>query len=738
MARGDDNPSTPRIETIEPAAFKPPGTLTGFAWPQLPWIKFAVFASLCGALGLLVFIFSARSVQLLITPAAELRVAGSFAPHFRQRWMLLPGPRMVEAAAPGFHPLREKITISHAPQQTFTLKLRPLPGHLQVVVKPAVKAEVVIDDQRVGAAPGLVENVAAGARQLVVRAPRYLDFTATIEVTGKGQTQEVVARLQPAWAEFSLASKPEGARVLSDKDALGVTPLNSELLQGVRQITVVKQGYKPWLRRIEVVAGQAVAIPDVRLIKDDGYFSVTSAPAGAAVTVDGKFKGETPVKFAVTPDVAHDIAAMKTGYVPGKVRIAAKSGAVQAVPLQLAPELAVIDLVTTPADAELVLNGTPHGRATQRLELPTHEHEIIVRKAGYATYRTLVTPRKGVAKRLQIRLKTAAEMAQQETARNAAAVPPGPQNSPVPALPLPAVSLATSQASSAAQRNADLVSRVFAPPALSGNLPAVKFAADGMVRSILGQELKLIRGGEFRAGNGGPTVRLARPFYLGLREVSNRDYRHFISNHLSQGVSGQNLDAEHLPVINITWAAAATYCNWLSRRESLPTFYQIKFGRVLGVHPDAAGYRLPTEAEWAFAASVAPDNSVLEFPWSGAFPPRGRAGNFADHAARELVRKVIAGYDDGFAATAPVGSFAPNMRGFYDLAGNVSEWIHDFYAAPSDHTATDPLGPTAGAMHVTRGSSWAHGEPTTLRLNYRAPGAGPRNDLGFRLARYAQ
>ena len=555
MARGDDNPSTPpRIETIEPTAFKPPGTLTGFAWPQLPWIKFAVFASLCGALGLLVFIFSARSVQLLITPATALRVAGSFAPHFRQRWMLLPGPRLVEAVAPGFHSLREKITISHAPQQTFTLKLRPLPGHLQVVVKPAIKAEVVIDDQRVGAAPGLVENVAAGARQLVVRAPRYLDFTATIEVTGKGQTQEVVARLQPAWAEFSLASKPAGARVLSDQDALGVTPLNSELLQGVRQITVVKQGYKPWLRRIEVVAGQAVAIPDVRLIKDDGYFSVTSAPAGAAVTVDGKFKGETPVKFAVTPDVAHDIAAMKTGYVPGKVRIAAKSGAVQAVPLQLVAELAVIDLVTTPADAELVLNGTPHGRATQRLELPTHEHEIIVRKAGYATYRTLVTPRKGVAKRLQIRLKTAAEMAQQETARSAAA----PQNSPVPALPLPAASLATSQASSAAQRNADLVSRVFAPPALSGNLPTVKFAADGMVRSILGQELKLIRGGEFLAGNGGPTVRLARPFYLGLREVSNRDYRHFISNHLAQGVSGQNLDAEHLPVVNITWAAAAT------------------------------------------------------------------------------------------------------------------------------------------------------------------------------------
>ena len=71
MARGDDNPSTPRIETIEPAAFKPPGTLTGFAWPQLPWIKFAVFASvlqlggLAGPVGWLVILAIALSAVAL-------------------------------------------------------------------------------------------------------------------------------------------------------------------------------------------------------------------------------------------------------------------------------------------------------------------------------------------------------------------------------------------------------------------------------------------------------------------------------------------------------------------------------------------------------------------------------------------------------------------------------------------------------------------------------------------------
>jgi formylglycine-generating enzyme required for sulfatase activity len=414
------------------------------------------------------------------------------------------------------------------------------------------------------------------------------------------------------------------------------------------------------------------------------------------------------------------------------------SGAVQDVSLQLAPELAVIELVTTPADAELLLDGLAHGVASQRLELPTYEHEIIVRKSGYATYRTRVTPRKGVVKRLQIRLKTAAEMAQQEAARSVAAPPTA--SLPFAGSAPPAVSPSTaSQASPEAQRNADLVANVFTPPELAAQVPpAVEFAADGMIRSILGQELKLIRGGDYPMANGHAQVHLARPFYLGLREVSNAEYRRFISGHLVAGAREQDLNADHLPVVNIAWAAAATYCNWLSRRESLPPFYQIKFGRVLGVNPDAAGYRLPTEAEWEFVARIAPDHTALEFPWSGAFPPRGRVGNFADQSARDFVAKVITGYDDGFAATAPVGSFPPNLRGFHDLAGNVSEWMHDFYAAPSTQAVRDPLGPPSGNAHVTRGSSWAQGSPAELRLDYRGPGDAPRNDLGFRLARYAQ
>ena len=721
MARGDDPhlPSPP--DFIEPAAFAPPGILRRLVWPSLPWTQLLVIGTLLCTVGALIFIFGARSVELTVTPAeSTLTVARGFALHLNGHWMLLPGTHSVAAEASGYRSLHQQFRVTAEPLQHYAFALQPLPGKLRITLAPITRAAVNIDDRAAGTAPGVIEEVEAGAREVRVVAPRYLDFISTLNIEGRRREQTLNVTLQPAWAEFTLASNPLGATVLSGKASLGVTPFKGELIHGEREITVQKRGYKPWRRVLHVRAGQAVNILDVRLEKDDGYVSITSTPPGAAVTVDGKFKGETPLKFPVAAETQHDFLVLKTGFLPYRTKLSVASGLTQEVSAQLAPELAVIELVTTPADAELVLNGEAHGSATQRLTLPTFEHEIIVRKAGFATYRTLVTPRKEVEKRLQIRLKTAAEMAAEEAAP--APLPPPPPSDP--------------QASAVAQQQADLISQHIVPPTVAA---AVAFAGEGSVKSSLGQALKLIPNGDFRMGAGATRhVRLSRPYYLGVREVTNGEYRRLISNHRSRGAATADLDANTLPVTNLTWEAAATFCNWLSRRESLSPFYQLKYGRVLGIHPDAVGYRLPTEAEWEFAARIKPAGDRLDFPWEGAFPPRGRTGNYADVAARELVKSVIAGYDDGFAAAAPVGSFPPNQRGLQDLGGNVSEWTHDFFAEEAAGEFADPLGPMAGGGHVVRGSSWMQSSVNELRLTYRASGTAPRQDLGFRLARYAQ
>lgn len=101
---------------------------------------------------------------------------------------------------------------------------------------------------------------------------------------------------------------------------------------------------------------------------------------------------------------------------------------------------------------------------------------------------------------------------------------------------------------------------------------------------------------------------------------------------------------------------------------------------------------------------------------------------------------ILPGYDDGYASSAPVGTFKPNALGIYDAAGNAAEWVNDLYTVPTPGITTpvvDPVGPERGSSHVVRGSSWRHAGITELRMSYRDYSAVPRPDIGFRVARYA-
>jgi formylglycine-generating enzyme required for sulfatase activity len=240
-----------------------------------------------------------------------------------------------------------------------------------------------------------------------------------------------------------------------------------------------------------------------------------------------------------------------------------------------------------------------------------------------------------------------------------------------------------------------------------------------------------------RANESQRPVKLERRFYTGLREVTNAEFRQFRPEHRSGFILQQTLDLDRQPVVNVTWQDAAAYCNWLSAQDGLAPAYEAKGGRLAPVTPVTNGYRLPTEAEWEWVARGAGGN-LRKYPWGDALP--AGAGNYADRSAQALVPLVIPDYDDGFAATAPVASFAHGPDGFFDLGGNVAEWTHDLYTVqpPATSVAVDPAATGEGGLRVIRGSSWKSSAVTELRLAYRDYGDGKRNDLGFRIARYAQ
>jgi formylglycine-generating enzyme required for sulfatase activity len=225
-------------------------------------------------------------------------------------------------------------------------------------------------------------------------------------------------------------------------------------------------------------------------------------------------------------------------------------------------------------------------------------------------------------------------------------------------------------------------------------------------------------------------VRLTRPFYAAKHEVTNAQMAAFRG---SRGL------APNAPVSDVRWQDAAGFANWLSAGEGLAPFYRVAGGRVRGIDPKADGYRLLSEAEWEWLARKAgrPDRSI--FGWGdGATIPRG-AGNIADESANGVARNFVPNYNDGHARIAPVGSFAAEKSGLFDLTGNVSEWVHDWYSLEppaKGSVAVDPLGPSFGDAHVIKGSSWRSGTRTTLRAAYRDGLSSGRDDVGFRVGRY--
>ena len=173
------------------------------------------------------------------------------------------------------------------------------------------------------------------------------------------------------------------------------------------------------------------------------------------------------------------------------------------------------------------------------------------------------------------------------------------------------------------------------------------------------------------------------------------------------------------PVCAVSWEDAKAFCGWLSTKE----------GRT---------YRLPTDLEWSMAVGLPGEVGATprersgripgHFPWGTEMPPIANglpAGNYPGAEASETnwppAFRVIPGFRDPFARTAPVGSFAPNKFGLYDMGGNVWEWCEDPFEAGKD-------------TRVVRGGSWVDNLEEILFASYRHYGRPElRNtSVGFR------
>ena len=192
------------------------------------------------------------------------------------------------------------------------------------------------------------------------------------------------------------------------------------------------------------------------------------------------------------------------------------------------------------------------------------------------------------------------------------------------------------------------------------------------------------------------------------------------------------------PVTCVSWKDAVSYCNWLSVKEDLPVAYNVETGELLDVHGSPTtditkvkGYRLPTEAEWEYAARES--GKKVRFG-NGQNTARSSEMNF-NAAGGGLVYAEKGEYRG---RTTPVGTFKPNNLGLYDMSGNVWEWCSDFVGKYEHGPQTDPY-QTEGMMgprRAARGGPWV-GDASWARVATRIGWTSEDrcNNIGFRVAR---
>ena len=203
------------------------------------------------------------------------------------------------------------------------------------------------------------------------------------------------------------------------------------------------------------------------------------------------------------------------------------------------------------------------------------------------------------------------------------------------------------------------------------------------------EDMVYVEGGTFQMGSNSNeaeddeqpvhTVRVD-DFYISKYEVTQKRYKEVM------GYNPSEFDGENNPVDNVSWYDAVKFCNKLSRQEGLTPCYTID-GENVTCDFSANGYRLPTEAEWEYAAKG------------------GQQSKGYKYAGSDNIDEVAWYRDNSGDRTHPVGQKQPNELGIYDMSGNVWEWCWDWYSDSyySNSLKDNPTGPSSGGRRVERG-----------------------------------
>ena len=529
----------------------------------------------------------------------------------------------------------------------------------------------------------------------------YHPFEATIRASSE-EKMEYSFEMSPAFGWLNITSKPEnGATVLIDNRRVGVTPYRSDTLaSGEYEVTLLKDMYESVTKTVSVRDNNVGSI-DIPM--KAAFAEIKIATDGeSSIYVDGAERGKG-VWTGRLGEGEHIVEARKASHRSSMKRIDVTAGRNESITVAApTPIYGALNINTSPDEAAVYLDGTRIGETPIiKTDVLIGERSLRFEKAGCAPLTKTVTVSENQMLDVSEKLVTGKEVSISTDGKGDKIYVDGVYIGASPASP----TLGFGRHEVKAVRDGK-ESRQTITVSPNGGATSVRLTFWGnrtfTVKGV-SFEMVAVKGGTFTMGctseQGGDCDNDETSHRVTLSDYHIGKFA--VTQRLWEAVMGSNpsyFNGDDLPVENVSWNDAQEFIRKLNRETG-------------------ANFRLPTEAEWEFAA---------------------RGGNNSKgckYSGGDNINNV-AWYDGNSGGkTHAVGRKTPNELGIYDMSGNVWEWCQDWYGSYGGGSQTAPSGPSSGSFRVLRGGSWINGARycRVSSRNYYGPGSRGNNH-GFRLA----
>ena len=558
-------------------------------------------------------------------------------------------------------------------------------------------ADVYLNNALVGKTPFRVEQP-EGRYEWRLERELYLPEAGVFELKA-GDRQRLNITLKPNYGTIEVNSTPEnGASISLNGIKLGKTTpaVLDEIPTGEHNITLTHPWYETQSQKVVVSAGVREQLT-LSLQPNFAELTVTASPDEEVYINDTqKGKGTHTERF---PPGVYRIEVRKAGHTPASRQLTLERGKNEQVQLTPEPILSNLKVLSTPEDADIYLNGKLVGTTPQILrDLLVGDYELELRKAGYGSTKQTVTVKEGQTVEVNLTLASTGSIAFTSEPSGADLYINGTYKgrTPYTASDLPAGSYTY-------ELRKEGYETLSASAVVDAGKTAQIYKLLSSSRKAFEPEMVTVEGGTFTMGctseqsdcenDEKPTHRVTlSSFQMGKYEVTQAQWRAVMGSNPSH-FSG----CDDCPVENVSWNDAQAYITKLNQQTGKK-------------------YRLPTEAEWEYAARGG--NKSKGYKYAGG----NDIGSVAWYSSNSSSK------------TRAVGQKQANELGIYDMSGNVWEWCEDWYGDYSSSAQTNPKGPQNGSYRVLRGGSWYY-DARYCRVSYRfiiSPD-GRSISYGFRL-----